>query len=142
MKSDVIFADTNLFLRFLTKDVPEQSEAVRKLLLKATQGEVTLITTSMVIAEIIWTLESFYKETREEIQKMALSFLNTPGLIVDNGELVIRALRWYVDKNIDFIDAYNAAWMEIREITTICTLDVKHFSRLEGLNVLSPEAIN
>lgn len=141
MKSDLIFADTNLFLRFLTKDVPEQSEAVRKLLLKATQGDITLITTSMVIAEIIWTLESFYKETREEIQQMVLSFLNTPGLTIENGELVIRALRWYVDKRIDFIDAYNAAWMEIREITTICTLDVKRFSRLEGLNVLSPEAI-
>ena len=141
MKNDLIFADTNLFLRFLTKDVPEQSEAVRKLLLKATQGDITLITTSMVIAEIIWTLESFYKETREEIQQMVLSFLNTPGLTVDNGELVIRALRWYVDKRIDFIDAYNAAWMEIREITTICTLDVKHFSRLEDLNVLRPEAI-
>jgi uncharacterized protein len=141
MKSEVIFADTNLFLRFLTKDVPEQSEAVRQLLLKAARGDISLITTSMVIAEIIWTLESFYKETREDIQQMVLSFLNTPGLTVDNEELVIRALRWYVDKNIDFIDAYHAAWMEIREITTICTLDVKHFSRLESLTVLSPEAI-
>lgn len=140
MKSEVIFADTNLFLRFLTKDVPEQAEAAHRLFLQAAQGDISLITTSMVIAEIVWTLESFYKETKDEIQQMVLSFLNTPGLEVDNGELVIRALRWYVDKNIDFIDAYNAAWMEIHDITTIYTFDQNHFSRIEGLTVLNPGA--
>jgi predicted nucleic acid-binding protein len=140
MKSEVIFADTNLFLRFLTKDVPEQAEAAHRLFLQAAQGEISLITTSMVIAEIVWTLESFYKETKDEIQQMVLSFLNTPGLEVDNGELVIRALRRYVDKNIDFIDAYNAAWMEIHDITTIYTFDQNHFSRIEGLTVLNPGA--
>lgn len=140
MKSEVIFADTNLFLRFLTKDVPEQAEAAHRLFLQAAQGDISLITTSMVITEIVWTLESFYKETKDEIQQMVLSFLNTPGLEVDNGELVIRALRWYVDKNIDFIDAYNAAWMEIHDITTIYTFDQNHFSRIEGLTVLNPGA--
>jgi predicted nucleic-acid-binding protein len=139
MKTEVVFADTNLFLRFLTNDVPDQAKAVHQLLLQAAQGDISLITTSIVIAEIVWTLESFYKETKENIQKMVLSFLNTPGLEVDNGDLVIRALRRYVDKNIDFINAYNAAWMEIHEITTIYTFDQDHFSRIEGLTVLIPE---
>ena len=139
MKNEVVFADTNLFLRFLTNDVPDKAKAVHQLLLQAAQGDISLITTSIVIAEIVWTLESFYKETKENIQKMVLSFLNTPGLEVDNGDLVIRALRRYVDKNIDFIDAYNAAWMEIHEITTIYTFDQDHFSRIEGLTVLIPE---
>ena len=139
MKNEVVFADTNLFLRFLTNDVPDQAKAVHQLLLQAAQGDISLITTSIVIAEIVWTLESFYKETKENIQKMVLSFLNTPGLEVDNGDLIIRALRRYVDKNIDFIDAYNAAWMEIHEITTIYTFDQDHFSRIEGLTVLIPE---
>lgn len=140
MKNEVIFADTNLFLRFLTKDVPEQAEAVHKLLLQAAQGDISLITTSIVIAEIVWTLESFYKETKDKIQQMVLSFLNTPGLEVDNGELIIRALRRYVDKSIDFIDAYHAAWMEIHNITTIYTFDQNHFSKIEELTVLTPGA--
>ena len=140
MKNETIFADTNLFLRFLTKDVPDQAKVVHQLLQQAARGEISLITTSMVIAEVVWTLESFYKETNENIQQMVLSFLNTPGLEVDNGKLVIRALRWYVDKNIDFIDAYNAAWMETHEINTIYTFDQNHFSRIEGLAVLVPGA--
>jgi predicted nucleic-acid-binding protein len=138
MKSEVVFADTNLFLRFLTNDVPDQAKAVQQLLLQAAQGEVSLITTSLVIAEIVWTLESFYKETKENIQQLILSFLNTPGLNVDNGDLIVTALRWYVDKNIDFIDAYNAAWMEIHEITSIYTFDQNHFDRLEGVTVITP----
>jgi predicted nucleic-acid-binding protein len=138
MKNEVVFADTNLFLRFLTNDVPDQAKAVQQLLLQAAQGEVSLITTSLVIAEIVWTLESFYKETKENIQQLILSFLNTPGLNVDNGDLIVTALRWYVDKNIDFIDAYNAAWMEIHEITSIYTFDQNHFDRLEGVTVITP----
>lgn len=138
MKNEVVFADTNLFLRFLTNDVPDQAKAVQQLLLQAAQGEVSLITTSLVIAEIVWTLESFYKETKENIQKLILSFLNTPGLNVDNGDLIVTALRWYVDKNIDFIDAYHAAWMEIHEITSIYTFDQNHFDRLEGVTVITP----
>ncbi len=140
MKNEVVFADTNLFLRFLTNDVPDQAKAVHQLLLQAAQGEISLITTSMVIAEIVWTLESFFKETKENIQQMVLSFLNTSGLEVDNGELIVHALRWYVDKNIDFIDAYNVAWMENHEITTIYTFDQNHFSRLEGVTVMIPGA--
>jgi predicted nucleic-acid-binding protein len=138
MKKEVVFADTNLFLRFLTNDVPDQAEFVRKLLHQAAEGKITLITTSIVIAEIVWTLESFYNEPKENIQQMVLSFLNTPGLIVDEGDLIVKALRHYVDKNIDYIDAYNAAWMDDHEISTIYTFDQNHFSRLENLTVITP----
>lgn len=138
MKPEMVFADTNLFLRFLTNDVPDQAEAVRKLLYQAAEGKISLITTSIVIAEIVWTLESFYKETKENIQQLVLSFLNTPGLKVDKGDLVVKALRHYVDKNVDYIDAYNAAWMDENEITTVYTFDQNHFSRLENLAVKIP----
>lgn len=138
MKPEMVFADTNLFLRFLTKDVPDQAEAVRKLLHQAAEGKISLITTSIVIAEIVWTLESFYKETKENIQQLVLSFLNTPGLKVDKGDLIVKALRHYVDKNVDYIDSYNAAWMDENEITTVYTFDQNHFSRLDNLTVKTP----
>lgn len=138
MKEEVVFADTNLFLRFLTNDVPDQADAVRKLLYQAAEEKVSLITTSIVIAEIVWTLEKFYKEKKENIQQLVLSFLNTPGLEVDEGDLIIKALRHYVDKNVDYIDAYNAAWMDENEITAIYTFDQNHFSRLDNLTVKTP----
>ncbi len=138
MENERFFVDTNLFLRFLTRDVPEQAEAAFRLFQQAEQGKLSLVTTSMVVAEIIWTLQSFYNKPREYIREVVLSFLVTPGLEVEGKDLIVKALRWYVEKNVDFIDAYNAAWMEAREITSICTFDRKHFARLEGLQVLVP----
>lgn len=59
--SERIFVDTNIFLRYLTNDVPEKADAVEELLRRAGAGQVRLVTNSLVIAEIVWTLTSFYQ---------------------------------------------------------------------------------
>jgi len=138
MKAEPIFADTNLFLRFLTNDVPVQAEAFATILRQTADGNLALVTTSMVMAEIVWTLESFYKLERPDIQSKILAILNTPGLEVAEGDLVLQAILWYVEKNVDFIDAYNAAWMLNQGITTACTFDNKHFTRFERIEVREP----
>jgi uncharacterized protein len=56
--SERLFADTNVFLRYLTNDVPEQADAVEHLLVRVMQGEIILNPNSLVIAEIVWTLDS------------------------------------------------------------------------------------
>src|SRR3990170_3555167 len=111
MKADRSFADTNLFLRYLTNDVPEQADAFEQVLHRAGAGEITLVTNSLVIAEVIWTLESYYHLSPLQIQDKILAILNTPRLEVADGDLVIQAVLWYVEKSVDFIDAFNATWM-------------------------------
>ena len=123
MKSDPFFADTNLFLRYLTNDIPVQSNAVEALLRDAANGKRSLVTNSMVIAEIVWTLESHYSMSREEIQTRVLAILNTPGLEVTDDVILFQAIIWYVEKNVDFIDAYNAAWMSSHDLTEIYSFD-------------------
>jgi len=39
MKPERVFADTNLFLRYLTNDVPAQADGVNSLLEQAERGE-------------------------------------------------------------------------------------------------------
>jgi len=138
MKSDSTFVDTNLFLRFLTNDVPAQADAVEKLLRQAEQNKIQLVTNSMVIAEIVWTLESYYEREREDIQNKILAILNTSGLEIPESDLILKAIIWYVEKNVDFIDAYDAAWMEQKGIKRICTFDQKHFARLDDVEVIKP----
>ena len=138
MKTERIFADTNLFLRFLTNDVPQQADAVEKLLNSAASGELILVTNSMVIAEIVWTLESFYRLSKTEIQTKVLAILNTPGLVLDGGNTILQAIFWYEEKNVDFIDAFNAAWMLDHEIQAVYTFDRKHFKRLEEIETRVP----
>lgn len=139
MKPDTIFVDTNLFLRYLTNDVPEQADAVERLLRRAMAGEIRLLTNELVIAEIVWTLESFYKLSRQEIRDKVLAILNTPGLEVANGPTVLQAIVWYAEKNVDFIDAYNGAWILSQGLNAVYTFDRRHFSRLEGLTPLTPD---
>jgi predicted nucleic acid-binding protein len=138
MKVDSVFVDTNLFLRYLTNDVPAQADAVENLLHQAGQGKSRLVTNGMVIAEIVWTLESFYELERDDIQNKVLAILNTPGLELPESNLILKSIIWYAEKNVDFIDAYNAAWMEQKGIEKIYTFDQKHFARFDDVEVMKP----
>ena len=138
MKADRYFADTNLFLRYLTNDIPEQAGAVETLLKRAAKGELELVTNGLVIAEIVWTLESYYALSRPEIQNRVLAILNTPGLEISGKEILFQAILWYAEKNVDFIDACNAAWMGGQGLGSVYTFDQKHFGRLAGMTVHVP----
>ncbi|MCE2440636.1 MAG: PIN domain-containing protein [Candidatus Latescibacteria bacterium] len=134
-----VFVDTNVFLRYLTNDVAEQADAVESLLCRAGAGEIALVTGILVIAEIVWTLESYYKLTRVEIQAMVRAIINTPGLEVGDRKIISRAISAYVDKNVDFGDAYNATWLLSQDLKVVYTFDRRHFSRFEGAEVRVPD---
>jgi uncharacterized protein len=138
MGSERFFADTNLFLRLLTNDVPEQVDAFVDLLKKAANGDFIIVINPMVIAEIVWTLESYYQLPKSPIQSHILAILNTPGLEVVDSDLVLQAIHGYLEKNVDFIDAFNAAWMQQQGIASVYTFDQKHFKRFEGIRTVVP----
>ncbi len=132
------FADTNLFLRFLTQDPPDQAAASEQLLRQAAAGDLVLVTTPLVFAELAWTLRSFYKHPREEIARMLLALLNTPGIEIESSDRLIQAVVWFEEKNVDFIDAYHAAWLLEQPFKQVYTFDQKHFRRFEHLQVVVP----
>ena len=134
-----VFVDTNVFLRYLTNDVPKQADAVERLLRRAGAGEVVLVTGILVIAEIVWTLESFYKLSRVDIQEKVRAIINTPGLEVYERIVISQAVSDYVDRNVDFVDAFNASWMLAQGIRAVQTFDRRHFSRFESLEVREPD---
>lgn len=124
------FVDTNIFLRYLTNDVPRQAAAVDRLLEMASEGRISLVTSVVVIHEIVWTLESYYDLDRTDIRDHVFAILNTPGLHVQDPDLLLQAASDYADHNVDFADAYNAAWARRNACTTVHTFDKKHFARL------------
>ncbi len=132
------FIDTNLFIRYLTNDDPEKANRVEKLLDQASDGKVKLITAEVVVAEIVWVLESYYKLKKEQVAEMLQAILATPGLEIINGKLVEKAVNYYVSKNIDFIDAYIISLMEKLDITGIYSFDKKHLSKINTINRMTP----
>lgn len=136
--NDVAFIDTNLFLRYFLNDIPKHADAVEAILKKARSGKLTLVTTELIIAEVVWVLESFYSLDKEMIRKIILSILNTPNIKIASDDIITQAIDAYVTKNIDFIDAFSAYWMKENGITKVFTFDKKHFSRVEGIEVRIP----
>jgi predicted nucleic-acid-binding protein len=131
------FLDTNIFIRFLTDDVPEKADACEKIFKKAVEKEETLFTTDLVIAEIVWVLESFYELPKKEVQDKVEKILNTPNLICPHKDLILSALVLYSEKNIDYIDACNALTLKEKGIEELYSYD-KHYDRIDWLTRLEP----
>lgn len=132
------FIDTNLFIRYLTNDDPAKADRVEKLLDDAARGDIVLVTTEMVMAEVVWVLESAYGLKGSDVAPLIRGILATPGLEVINAPLVSRGLEFYETHNIDFIDGYIAAVMEKQGITELYSFDRKHVSRLKTITRKGP----
>jgi len=132
------FVDADLFIRYLTNDIPEKAEMVERLLRDAGAGKVRLFTAEMVIAEIVWVLESAYGLASSQIAAFIRAILATPGLEVLNARLVSIAIEHYESKNIDFIDGYIAAVMDRHNVTDIYSYDKKHLSRIKTIHRKEP----
>ena len=125
-----ILIDTNIFLRFLLNDIPQQADAVAEILKEAARARLELWANPMVIAEIVRTCESYYELPRNEIRDKVLIILNTPGLEIEDADLVAEAVILYAEKNVDFIDAYHAALGNWINAESIYSYDEKDFRKL------------
>ena len=131
------FVDTNVFIRFLTNDVPQKADACEKIFRRAIEKKDSLFTTDLVIAEIVWVLESFYKLAKKEIRDKLEKILNTPNLACPNKDLILVALMLYTKKDIDFIDAYNAIILKEEDISEVYSYD-KDYNSIDWLTRLEP----
>ena len=130
--------DTNLLVRYLTGDDPSKANEVGRLLLKAAEGEIGLLIPSVVIAELVWVLQSFYKLERGEIVPLLNAILHTRGVEVSDKAVVSDAIAIYGDDTIDFIDAWIVAFAKAADVRAIYTFDRKHFKGIDGIEMMHP----
>jgi predicted nucleic acid-binding protein len=117
------FVDTNVFLRYLTKDDLAKYERCREMFKRVLEGEITISTSVMVIAALIWTLLSYYKVPKAEVIEKVSVILGTENLFIPDKDVLADALVLYARKNVDFIDAYNAAFMKYQGLREIYSYD-------------------
>lgn len=130
---DPIFVDTNVFLRFFIRDVESFYHKAMSLFEKAESAQAKLETSDMVIAEIVWVLESYYDFSKPEIREVVDTILETKNLKVANRSRVKEAVDLYSSGKMDFIDAYNIAYMKAKDFKKVATFDFKHFKNIEGV---------
>ena len=131
------FIDTNLFIRYFTRDEEEKAQRVLALLKRVEKGEEKITTSSLVIFETIFTLESFYKVPKQQVKELMLPILNLKGLKLPDKELYQQALDNYVKKNISFVDAFNATFILKKGIKEIYSYD-EDFDKIRGIKRVTP----
>ena len=131
------FVDTNVFLRYLTKDDSSKYERCRELFKRVLEGETAISTSGMVIAELIWTLLSYYRVPKAEVIEKVSVILGTENLFVPDKDVLADALVLYARRNIDFIDAYNAVFMKYQGLREIYSYD-EDFETIEDLERKEP----
>lgn len=129
--------DANIILRYLTNDVPDQAKQAEELLKRVEEGSEDVFLPDIILADIIWILEGYYKQTREEIREWITAILSLQGLTFSDKETALNALDIYLDKKIDWSDAFTASQMLQREITEIYSFD-KHFDKIDGIARIEP----
>ena len=132
------FLDTNILLRYLTRDDERKAQKALDLLTRIEQSQEKVITSSLVIFETIFTLQSFYRVPRQQIKELILPIIALRGLQLPDKRVYEQAFDLYIHKNISFADAYNAAYMLTEHISTVYSWD-KDFDKIEGITRLEPK---
>jgi len=113
MKINNKFLDTNILIRYFTKDDEEKAYNVLELLKKIERNEEKATTSPLVIFEVIFTLQSYYKVPREEIKDLLLPILNLRGLKLPFKSIFEKALEIYPQVNISFADIFDISQQEV-----------------------------
>lgn len=124
--------DTNLLVRHLTGEPPGQARRATAFL----AGDHELILTDLVLAELVYVLESYYERPREAVATAARALLALPSVASDH-ELLLRAIELYDVERLDFADAYVCAAAEIWGIGVVASFD-RRIDRVAAIQRLEP----
>ncbi len=98
---------------------------------------IAITTSGMVIAELLWTLLSYYKVPKAEVVEKVSVIVGTKSLSIPDRHIIADALVLYARKNIDFIDAYNAIFMRYHGLRAIYSYD-EDFELIEDVRRREP----
>jgi predicted nucleic acid-binding protein len=133
------FIDTNIFIRYLTKDDPDKAQACFELFQQAQANQVNLTTTEAVITEVVYVLSSkrTYGLVRTDIRARLYPLLSVPGLRLPHRRTYLRALDLYAASSLDFEDALIVAQMQRQAIKELYSYD-RGFDQLQGITRREP----
>lgn len=113
------FLDTNVLIRHLTGDPPAPARRASAFL--ATADE--LLLPDLIVAEVVYVLESFYEVERARVAELARAVIGFPAIVVVDAPLLLRALEVYELERIDFAEAYLVASAEASGVGAIASFD-------------------
>lgn len=117
-----ILIDANIVIRFLLNDHSTLSPVAKAIFLKAQKGETRIYFDEVILAEVIWTLSSFYKIKKNMIIDQLEKLLSQNWIINPKKNSLIKALTLYRSSNLDYIDCWLFTVSQIQK-TALVTFD-------------------
>lgn len=99
----MIAFDTNLLVRAIVADHPEQVAVVQKLI-----AQDTIFISRTVLLEVEWVLRTRYQKSRSDLLAFFSALLETDNTVIEDSEAISHALEWY-RLGADFADALHLA---------------------------------
>jgi len=125
--------DTNVLVRHLTGDPSGQAKRATVFLRDSHE----LILTDLVLAEMVYVLESFYEVPRADIARMARSLLALPSIETGDHELLLRTVEIYEVLRLDFAEAYLSALAEMSNVKRVASFD-RQIDRVKSIERIEP----
>ncbi|KFC76004.1 PilT protein [Bosea sp. LC85] len=91
--------DTNLIVRYLTGDHPQQSQRARVLI----DGQPVFVAKTVML-EVEWVLRSAYEHDPADVRRALRAFAGLPSVTIEDGSVVAAALD-LAERGMDFADA-------------------------------------
>ncbi|MGH2560172.1 MAG: PIN domain-containing protein [Thermomicrobiales bacterium] len=133
------FVDTNIFLRFLVGDDPEKARRSFALFRRAERGEIDLVTSEVIVAEVVYVFSSrsVYRRTHSQVAEGLVPLVENRGLHIDHKHSVLAALARYAQSNLDFEDCLAAEHTVRQGLDGIYSYDRK-ISQFRDIQRLEP----
>ena len=115
--------DTNVILRYLLNDIPEQADKAAAII------ESGAFTLPEIIAEVIYVLIKLYNIPRKEIESIILPIFDE--ISIENTDMITTAVSLYSETKFDFVDCIIIARKKILG-EDVFTFDKKLANRLKA----------
>ena len=129
--------DTNIFIRHFTYDDPELSPPATAVLARVEQGAEVVVTSPVVIFEVVLTLERQYKLPKHDVAELVLPFVRLRNLRLEHKRVFREAFELHIAHPIGFAGAYGAAYMRPLGSSEVYTFD-EDFDKIPGITRVDP----
>lgn len=100
--------DSNIFIRLLTRDLESQYQKAREMFVEVEDNKIEAMVSILVINEIIWILDNYYLQKRNQYIPELLKILSLKNIkiIEIDKNLLFKILEIIKSTKIDFTDIY------------------------------------
>lgn len=134
------FIDTNVFLRVIAVESLSQRDDCLAFFHKVKHNKIKVVTSTEVLAEVVWVLKSYYKLSKSKICESVRSIINLKGLKLVQSNRLKEAVEIYETKSVKFIDAMIASIKPIYEKKWVVVSYDKDFDKI-GVIRMEPKNI-